>query len=255
MNQSPSTPTQSSGCNASARPRRRQRNRDKMSGSAASMSAAVTSCSAMAASSSENTINITTYQALSPTPVESSCPTTRSPHAGLFWLRVRPGQMPGAASPRMRSHHDPLHPRSVTPVAFAPVGVLRQQTDVVPVNSEVIARRHPRPLAQVVAPCSSQLGRGSIRHADRALLAEEQGQKRPACCCSGAWRGWLAREAVPALTAALRGDPDVEVRRQAALSLGGLGAAAESALPELEKFSKEPDRCASASTAIKNIRR
>jgi HEAT repeat protein len=61
-------------------------------------------------------------------------------------------------------------------------------------------------------------------------------------------------EAVPALTAALT-DSDVDVRRQAAMGLGEIGPAAQSALPALEEFSKEPDRCASAATAIKNIRK
>jgi HEAT repeat protein len=61
-------------------------------------------------------------------------------------------------------------------------------------------------------------------------------------------------DAVPALTDALS-DPDVEVRRQAAMGLGELGPAAASALPALEKFANEPDRCATAANAIANIRK
>ncbi|OAI40813.1 hypothetical protein AYO40_04195 [Planctomycetaceae bacterium SCGC AG-212-D15] len=61
-----------------------------------------------------------------------------------------------------------------------------------------------------------------------------------------------AEDAVPALMEALN-DSDADVRRQAAMGLGELGPAAKAALPALEKFREEPDRCAIAATAIRNV--
>lgn len=114
----------------------------------------------------------------------------------------------------------------------------------------------PSPTVQVAALLKlSELGREGESAAPVALerlKSKDKSVRRHAALAVSR----LARpaEAVPALTAALR-DPDVEVRRQAAIGLGELGPEARTALPELEKLSKDPDPCASVATAISRIQK
>lgn len=62
-----------------------------------------------------------------------------------------------------------------------------------------------------------------------------------------------AADAVPALSAALN-DPEILVQQAAATALGEFGPAASSAIPALEAFSRTPDPCNSAQSALKKIR-
>jgi HEAT repeat protein len=63
-----------------------------------------------------------------------------------------------------------------------------------------------------------------------------------------------ANEAIPALTAALS-DPSGDVRRSAAVGLGGFGDKAKAAAPELQKLLKDRDARVrdSAATALHRI--
>jgi HEAT repeat protein len=86
----------------------------------------------------------------------------------------------------------------------------------------------------------------------RLLKSRDKNVRRQAAAALG--RVAAAEEAVAPLTEMLR-DPDISVRQQAATSLGMFGPAASSALPDLERIAKEPDRCSNVASAIKNIRR